>query len=112
VFGQPTDACLNKENSSDLAGWCISLSSVISTSDIGAPGVLLDVIEQNHGDKVFAPKIEFVRRLPSGRALILQTHLRRGHGTYLGYEFAEALKKLLACISDFFGSYSDKLHAM
>jgi hypothetical protein len=73
VFGQPTDACLNKENSSDLAVWCIYLSFVVLTSDIGAPGVLLDVIEQNHGDKVFAAKIEFVRHLPSGRALIMHT---------------------------------------
>jgi hypothetical protein len=35
--------------------------------------VLLDVIEQHHGDKVFAAKIEFVRHLPSGRALIMHT---------------------------------------
>ena len=27
-------------NPSDLAGWCISLSSVVFTSDIAAPGVL------------------------------------------------------------------------
>jgi hypothetical protein len=97
------------------ANWLVGVSlylSLFSTSDIGAPGVLLDVIEQDHGDKVCGGQIDFVRHLPSGRALILHTHLRRGHGTHLGYEFAEALERLLTRISDFFGAYSDRLHAM
>jgi hypothetical protein len=65
--------CLASKTQATRLGWCISLSSVILTSDIGAPGVLLDVIEQNHGDKVCGGQIEFVRHLPSGRALILHT---------------------------------------
>lgn len=32
---------------------------------IGAPGVLLDVIEQKYGDKVCGAQIDFVRHLPS-----------------------------------------------
>jgi hypothetical protein len=34
-------------------------------SDIAVPGVLLDVIEQKHGDKVCGAQIDFVRHLPS-----------------------------------------------
>lgn len=38
--------------------------SVTFVADIGAAGVLLDVIEQKHGDKVWAAEIEFVRHFP------------------------------------------------
>lgn len=34
-------------------------------NDIGAPGVLLDVIEQKHGDRVCGGGLDFVRHVPS-----------------------------------------------
>jgi hypothetical protein len=84
----------------------LSIFCCFWTSDIAAPGVLLDVIEQNHGDKVLRPRNRVCTT--STEAFGWQT--AEADSTRHTEVLAEALSRLLFCISAFQGS-QDILHA-